>query len=716
MNLSEALDAALPEIPRDRITLARPPRLDPELIVREDTLEGDPIVGVFQRSKGNYFRFAPAQWKLASLFDGVRSYEDIGEEFERKTGAPMPADAVRVFAQNMDESDFWYKSTQERNIAFNEKLQEQRKRQAHRKSNINVAHISFSAWDPDAYFTWLDAKVGRFVYSRWCVLAVVILFAFEGIVMISKWNVIGPDIPLYYNFTRKGVADLARFWLLFLFLGFFHESSHGLTCKHYGGQVHRMGLMLIYLTPAFFVDVTEIWISATKLQRLATIVAGIWVELVFCGLAMIVWTNTQPGQWAHDFSYELILITGLAVIVINFNPLIKLDGYYFFTELIGIPDLKERSTAFLSGWIQRRLLGLQVDLPAVSRRRAPLFALYAFCSGLYSYLLLFAVVRFTYRVAFTWLDAFAILPAGALALTVFSSRIKALRRVLSRVWSERVLNADRPRPAAWFGAFVVLALCFAPIVRIRQTAYYVVEPDHTLVLHAAADGRVLQVAAREGETVATGQDLVHLQSATLDSLRDSVDAQGTTVRLDALEAAMAQRPVGSASAALEHASKLNDLAGAERARLLVHAPESGTILTQDPAALKGQNVAAGQDLLRIAAAGPHLVRLFIPAVSLQELTQHPAVLLLLPGDFRPMRLSLPEIGGDPVKLPPGILPASDYSGVILPTFYSARLTLPPQVADAPLGASGEAVLLGPHRSLAQRAIKVMRNVLRSNVW
>lgn len=68
-----------------------------------------------------------------------------------------------------------------------------------------------------------------------------------------------------------------------------------------------MGLMFLYLTPAFYVDVTESWISAT-------IIAGIWVEMIVCGLAMIAWTNTQPGRWLHEFSYKIILITGLAVI------------------------------------------------------------------------------------------------------------------------------------------------------------------------------------------------------------------------------------------------------------------------------------------------------------------------------------------------------------------------------------------------------------------
>ena len=55
---------------------------------------------------------------------------------------------------------------------------------------------------------------------------------------------------------------------------------------------------------------------------------------------------SQRGLFMHDFAYKVILITGLAVIVMNQNPLLKLDGYYFLTELIGIPDLKERSTSF----------------------------------------------------------------------------------------------------------------------------------------------------------------------------------------------------------------------------------------------------------------------------------------------------------------------------------------------------------------------------------
>jgi putative peptide zinc metalloprotease protein len=77
MNLTEALDAALPEIPKTRYARERPPRLDPELIVREDAIDGEPFVGVLKREGSSFFRFPPGQWQLANLFDGIRSYDEI---------------------------------------------------------------------------------------------------------------------------------------------------------------------------------------------------------------------------------------------------------------------------------------------------------------------------------------------------------------------------------------------------------------------------------------------------------------------------------------------------------------------------------------------------------------------------------------------------------------------------------------------------------------
>jgi len=60
-------------------------------------------------------------------------------------------------------------------------------------------------------------------------------FALMAFIFVARWDEIGSDTWKYYNFTEKGLADIAEFWLLFCFLGFFHESAHGLTCKHLAG-------------------------------------------------------------------------------------------------------------------------------------------------------------------------------------------------------------------------------------------------------------------------------------------------------------------------------------------------------------------------------------------------------------------------------------------------------------------------------------------------
>src|ERR1700749_4157732 len=119
MNLSEALDAALPEMPRNRISRRNPPRIDPDLITREDVTDDETIIAVYQRSNANLLRLKPTQWQLACLFDGVRTYEEIAARFEAESGIPVTAEEVRTFAENMDECGFWYKNPQEKNLAMN---------------------------------------------------------------------------------------------------------------------------------------------------------------------------------------------------------------------------------------------------------------------------------------------------------------------------------------------------------------------------------------------------------------------------------------------------------------------------------------------------------------------------------------------------------------------------------------------------------------------
>ncbi len=45
--------------------------------------------------------------------------------------------------------------------------------------------------------------------------------------------------------------NLIYLWLTVSATKILHEFGHGLSCKHYGGECHQMGVMLLVFSPAF---------------------------------------------------------------------------------------------------------------------------------------------------------------------------------------------------------------------------------------------------------------------------------------------------------------------------------------------------------------------------------------------------------------------------------------------------------------------------------
>jgi putative peptide zinc metalloprotease protein len=478
--------------------------------------------------------------------------------------------------------------------------------------------------------------------------------------------------------------------------------------------------MFLYLTPAFFVDVTETWVSATRIQRLATIIAGIWVEMVVCGLAMILWTNTQPGAFVHDLSYKIILITGLAVVVMNLNPLLKLDGYYFLTELIGIPDLKERSTSFVSAWFQRSILRLPAEVPAVPRRRVTLFVGYAVASGAYSYMMLFFVVRFSYNVGSKLLAEFALIPAGAMAIAIFRGRLKSMAGVTKEFWRTHLGRGFWTHPGTLAAALLLLLILFVPVLRDRENAYFVVEAASPVTLHAAVSGRVEMVYVREGDEVRAGEVLLRMSSQDVGGMASSAEAAMGTARYHAIEAELGGRSVGTSAAIEEAASRSGSLAHEAQESLIVKATMDGRVISSQPDELIDQQVGSGEPLLTIAGGNAgqadERLRLYIPAGEMNRIQPGDEVAIVPPGRFSVIRTRLMRPDGESATLPQGLVAHQEYKGIVLPTFYCARLKIDSGSSALPLGTAGSARVFGSRRSLATRIGEVAVDLVRAHVW
>ena len=80
-----------------------------------------------------------------------------------------------------------------------------------------------------------------------------------------------------------------------LFTVALHEFGHSYVCRHYGGQVTVMGVMLLVFTPLPYMDASSSWGFSRRRQRIHVAAAGMIVELFVAFLAVMVWANTGAG-------------------------------------------------------------------------------------------------------------------------------------------------------------------------------------------------------------------------------------------------------------------------------------------------------------------------------------------------------------------------------------------------------------------------------------
>jgi putative peptide zinc metalloprotease protein len=618
MNLTRVLDVALPELPA-RVILERAPRMPPDIVFKEHIEDGKPVIRALAPSQEGIYRFPKSHWELAQLFDGNRSYEEIAKIYSAQAGMEYGADEVREFAASLEADGFWYKTPQEKNILLMQKdAQKRRKALRVKKSRWgDLAQITFPAVNPDAFLTRLY-KYTSFIYTWWFTALTLVFFAMMAGITITHWDEIGRDTLHFYNFTQKTWTDLAVFYIATVVASCWHETGHGHACKHYGGRVPAMGFLLIYLTPAFYTDTTEGDVVGSRYQRMLIALAGVWSELYICATATIVWWLSPPNTMLHSVAYTMMLITGIASLLINFNPLMKLDGYYVMTELLGLTDLKENSTAYVSAWVKRHVWGLPVEVPFVPRRWRFGYAAYALISGLYTYTVLYIVARFVGNVFRNFDPDWSFVPELATAALIFRSRIRTLANFMKFVYLDK-----KDRVWAWFasrhpwaiGAAAALVL-LAPIWHDSVQGKFVLEPIRRAVVRNVVPGKVARVYVDEGVYVRAGLPLIQLRNLPLESQLARTETDYEMASMHANSAALRYGDFGTADQERDQLARRAIALRQEMSGLDVLSPISGVVLTPRAADRLGSYVPEGTVLAEIADLSRMRARVFVSEYDL----------------------------------------------------------------------------------------------------
>jgi len=445
----------------------------------------------------------------------------------------------------------------------------------------------------------------RALFSRWAGVAFLLLLGAGLFSVLTNIDRLGEPLSSILEPT-----SIVLLTLTFLGLRALHELGHAAACKAMGGRCTEIGVILIALIlPLPYCDASAAWRFRSLWARVLVSGAGVLAELVVAAIAAIIWANASPEQAVlRTVCFNIMLVSGVTTFLFNLNPLLRYDGYYILSDLLGVPNLQQRSKDLWKFFFERLAFGARVRPPAVrSRGEAWTLALYHALSLPYRLFILVAIIL---------LISTQYLTVG-IALAVIATAIMAvwpLLKFIGYLAGAPVLSGHRARAVGVSLAAVGVVLVAIGIVPAPSGVYAsgVVEARRDAPVRAGEGGWVDRVLVESGQSVDEGQALFVLRSPELIAELRQIEAQLEAARAN-LDLATTNSPAAAQIAegrvrVLERArARLAERADA----LTVRAAVAGRFIPEPgapPEDLVGLFLSRGIRLGRVATVDDRIVR------------------------------------------------------------------------------------------------------------
>jgi putative peptide zinc metalloprotease protein len=445
-----------------------------------------------------YFRFKIEEYFLLQQFDGKQTLEQVKKAFERKYRPQTISieDLTRFVAQLHEAGIILIDSGEQAKVLI-------RRRKKNRWRKVwsflaNILFIKIPIIDPEKLLT------GMYPYFRWIftktfvslsTLSMLLALALVG----SQWKTFYDKLPDFQSFFTWWT--IFYFWICLAIVKIIHEFGHGLTAKHYGGEVHEMGILFLVLTPALYCDVTDSWLLPNKWKRIWISAAGIYVECFLASIATFVWWYSTPGM-INSLAMATMFICSVNTIMFNANPLLRYDGYYVMADWLEIPNLRIKSTQFFAYLIQEKVLGLEIPVQSyMPRSRRILFVTYAVCSYLYRWFVTFAILWFLSQVLKPYkLEGVSYLLAVGALFPLLGMPVYQIVKFFRTPGRMRKVKKVRASAFAAAAIALVTAILLIPTpFRISGTLVLrLAKPDE---IYAQVEGRLVEMPVKNGEWV-----------------------------------------------------------------------------------------------------------------------------------------------------------------------------------------------------------------------
>jgi len=451
------------------------------------------------------------------------------------------------------------------------------------------------------HFLRFIARHTNWLFNR-VTAAIIVALSVLGIVMVAhQWDEFTHAVVDAFSF--EGLIGFA----IALVIGkTLHELGHAVVATRLGVRVAHMGIAFVVMWPMLYTDTGEAWKLRSARQRLAIASAGVLTEVTLAGLSTFLWALSDPGAWRNALLY-LATTNWALTLALNASPFTRFDGYFILSDLLDVPNLHERASAFARVAIRRHVLGLQEAWPEpmdAPRRRA---------------LIGFALVTWVYRFALFLGIAVAVYYFffKALGIVLFAVEVTwfiglPIVREFRHWWTNRREVPARRRHIALAMGALALALLAIPW-RTQVHAYAVARSGLQQHVFAPFPARIREIHA-PGE-VAAGTPLVVLEQPDI-----AIRMRGSESSLRGYQAQLSgllAQPGGidQQSATSQRVNvQLEEVRSAreEIARLTLRAPFAGRWMDVNPDWKPGQWVKATEPLGIVADPQRWQVDAYVP--------------------------------------------------------------------------------------------------------
>ena len=493
------------------------PSLAPGVVVKKFATKDEKYAMVKEPVNRNYYKFEDWEGDFIALLDGTHTLEEIAQELSvrhptRGIGLQYVIDGVEA----LRPLGILERGEQERHLVMMDKLKTLRKKRLYDAEHSTLFQAYIPIFDPDEALNRVIPYI-KWIWSPWFVLPWLAVFIVVFLFLVHNWDLYWAGFFGLWNFPQKTFWEIVGFLTMVFVVSIWHELGHGLTCKRYGGEVHDIGFMILYFSPAFYCRIDDAYMFPKREHRMYCCFGGAYFEMMLCSIACAGWLLT-PAEWTlHKISLTLVFFTGLSVILFNINPLIRLDGYYVLMDWLQVPGLRESSFEYIGNLIKKHVLHLEVPDKPISRRRRRIFLVYGLLAIFYSSSVLLLVFQLLRRWLVGWTGPAGYLFLFAIVILAFRGRIKKGVGFVRYVWSDKRDLFRKPwvaGPAILAGVGLVLLLT---VVRTatRIEAPFVTQPGRRAVVRAPAEGRVVRVDVAEGQRVRRGDVLGEIENDDL---------------------------------------------------------------------------------------------------------------------------------------------------------------------------------------------------------